>query len=191
MATRGVSGDFAKLSELIRSLSGIATPQVKTDLGKLLGQAALTTLAHEFTGAHDPYGKPWPPLKTRKGEPLRDTGRLMNSFSRQGNPNGFSISTRVAYADVHQYGGTIKPHARKGGTMAFSTKGRIISKAAAGKRKSAVRIAITKDRIQQGFTIPRRQMIPENDTGGVGPIWGKKLNDEADVALRRYMKVSK
>jgi len=33
-----------------------------------------------FESGTDPYGKPWAPLKSRSGQPLRDKGDLMGSY---------------------------------------------------------------------------------------------------------------
>jgi phage gpG-like protein len=67
---------------------------------------------------------PWPPPKVRKGQPLRDTGRLMASVTGSGNyqeehsatRHALTIGSNVVYANVHQEGidkqVTIKSHSR-------------------------------------------------------------------------------
>lgn len=35
--------------------------------------------------------------------------------------------------------------------------------------------------------IPRRQMVPEKDTGGLGPIWLEAFNKDASAFMRRRM----
>lgn len=71
-------------------------------------------------------GRPekWAPLKYRKGQPLRDTGRLMNSISGQVVGDKGLVTTNVVYAGTHNYGakqgsyGTksvkVKAHTRNG-----------------------------------------------------------------------------
>lgn len=57
-----------------------------------------------FTESADPYGTPWLPLKNRQGQPLRDTGRLMNSITHRVTGNAVEIGTNVLYAPTHQFG---------------------------------------------------------------------------------------
>lgn len=65
-----------------------------------------------FHTGTDPYGRPWAPLKSRSGQPLRDKGHLMNSYDYQVEGNSVVLGTNLMYAPTHQFGATIKP---KGG----------------------------------------------------------------------------
>ena len=50
-------------------------------------------------------GRPqWLPLKGRQGQPLRDTGRLMNSLTREATQTEARVGTNVVYAAVHHFG---------------------------------------------------------------------------------------
>lgn len=51
-------------------------------------------------------GRPdkWDPPKYRNGQPLRDTGRLMNSIGKQVDGNKIYVGTNVVYAAVHHFG---------------------------------------------------------------------------------------
>lgn len=50
-------------------------------------------------------GRPkWLPLKSRDGRPLRDTGRLMNSLTREATQTEARVGTNVVYAAVHHFG---------------------------------------------------------------------------------------
>lgn len=65
---------------------------------------------------------PWKGLKLRRGQPLRDTNRLMNSITSQPGKDSVRIGTNVVYAGVHHFGarkhsfGTftvqVRPHTR-------------------------------------------------------------------------------
>ncbi len=65
---------------------------------------------------------PWKPVKNRDGQPLRDTGRLMNSITRKATGSEVRVGTNVVYAAVHHFGAkrgsfgtkevTVKPHTR-------------------------------------------------------------------------------
>jgi len=47
---------------------------------------------------------PWKPVKNRDGQPLRDTGRLMNSITRKTTGHEVRVGTNVIYAALHHYG---------------------------------------------------------------------------------------
>jgi phage virion morphogenesis protein len=51
-------------------------------------------------------GRParWKPVKHRDGQPLRDTGRLMNSIGKRVEGNTVYVGTNVVYAAVHHFG---------------------------------------------------------------------------------------
>jgi len=82
----------------------------------------------------DPWGSPWAALKIRKGQPLRDTGRLQSSITSKPDATGVTIGTNlrhkgVAYPAVHQFGATIQPKNGKrlvfpgpGGNLIFAKK---------------------------------------------------------------------
>lgn len=74
---------------------------------------------------------PWAALKNRKGQPLRDTGRLMNSITRRVTDHEVRVGTNAVYAAVHHFGARkgsfgvfthqVKPHQRQV-TQAFGRK---------------------------------------------------------------------
>lgn len=77
----------------------------------------------------DPWNNPWAALKMRKGQPLRDTGRLQRSITSKPDATGVTIGTNVKYAKVHQFGATIVPVKAKrlvfpgpGGKLIFAKK---------------------------------------------------------------------
>lgn len=77
-------GDFARTA--LKNLEAEAVTQVK------LG----------FRQSRDPYGNAWAPLKHRDGRPLRDTGRLNNSFTAKAENGRLRVGTNVEYAPTHQ-----------------------------------------------------------------------------------------
>lgn len=47
-----------------------------------VGSALVTLLDLQFREGRDPYGNPWAPLTSRRGQPLRDTGQhLQNTIN--------------------------------------------------------------------------------------------------------------
>lgn len=108
MAVR-ISGDFGKLEELIAKVRTIASPTFREATLTNLAEAARTEIVLGFSGGRDPYGNRWAPLKATRGrrvggQPLRDTGRLQNSFNVQRTETGITIRSGVSYAGYHQYG---------------------------------------------------------------------------------------
>lgn len=60
-----------------------------------------------FSTGTSPDGAAWAPPKFRKGQPLRDTGRLRNSITSRYTPTEAVSGTNLIYAPVHQFGATI------------------------------------------------------------------------------------
>ena len=175
----------AALQVLIGNIEALRSTQFRRAMGAAVGAAAHKELVQGFQRGRDPYGHPWKPLKARRGQPLRDTARLQNSFSAQPSERGFQLVTSVAYAGAHQYGAkfparsnvkarTVWQNPRSGKFVKRSTKLKQVLehsyRASYGARE-----------------LPRRQMVPEVATGGVGPIWGRAMNHEADAVLREQM----
>jgi phage virion morphogenesis protein len=75
----------------------------------LIGSRIANKIRLGFKLGSDPWGAPWKALKLRKGQPLRDTGRLQRSITSRPDDQGVTIGTNVKYARVHQYGATIVP----------------------------------------------------------------------------------
>jgi phage virion morphogenesis protein len=100
----------ASLERLIQRLYD--TEQPMREIGAVID----TQVQLGFRAGKDPEGRPWAPLspvtiarRSHGGtKPLRDTGRLQNSFSTQINRDSVEYGTNVEYASTHQGG------ARKG-----------------------------------------------------------------------------
>jgi phage gpG-like protein len=140
-------------------------------------QAALKAAASEaeklvlmgFRKSADPYGKPWEPLRLRKGKPLQLTGRLRSSFSaRPRGPKSIRVGTNVGYAPTHQYGAEIVPVNAK--RLAFKVKG----------RKGMF--------FAKKVTIPAREMLPRR---GLPQQWRKSLSRAMGLSVQRKIKEAK
>lgn len=83
-----------------------------SDAYESIGNKFINRVKRQFRGSVDPYGKPWAPLKRRAGQPLRDTGRLMRSFTYLVANNQMYFGTNVVYGKYHQEGTRYTP-ARK------------------------------------------------------------------------------
>lgn len=93
----------AKL-QLVQSAAANPRPVYET-----IGRVLVNRIRLCFKLGVDPWGKPWAPLKFRKGQPLRDTGRLNRSIVSRIDGSGVTVGTNVQYAPVHQFGATIAP----------------------------------------------------------------------------------
>lgn len=102
----------AKLRALERAL---ANPR---PMYAAIGRVLVNRIRLCFRLGVDPWGTPWLPLKLRKGQPLRDTGRLANSVSAQASADDVVVGTNVRYAATHQFGATITPK-KAGGRLVF------------------------------------------------------------------------
>lgn len=129
----------------------------KIKLQKQLGETAIAQAALGIRRSENPYGDPFAPLTSRTGIPLRGTGNnIQRSWTAgQETPTSFVFGNRFKYLATHQYGAVIKPVKAK--ALAFQVE-------RAPKKGSKFVYA-------QKVTIPRRQMVPEMDTGGLGPRW--------------------
>lgn len=136
----GVRGDFAGIARLRDAIAGFTGPTFEAQLAQTMGVAGLKQASDSFARSRDPYGRPWRPLKYRRGKPLLKTGRMRGSMSIGPRPRGFEIVITADYASFHQ-GGTSR--------------------------------------------IPRRQILPEQDTGGLGPLWTKALGKASEALVRR------
>lgn len=74
-----------------------------------------------FVDSEDPYGRPWKPLKFRRGQPLRDTSQLMNSITHRATKDEVEVGTGLRYAHVHQFGADIRPVRAK--RLVFTPRG--------------------------------------------------------------------
>jgi phage virion morphogenesis protein len=176
-------GDFEKLARMIGKFAGLATGQFSAGLRKQISEEGITQVKLGFRGERDPYGRKWKPIKYRQGKILRDTGRLANSFTRGVTSEGFFLGTNVDYAAIHQYGGVVETKSR---INVHAKGGRFISRAKAGKRKrGAVKVSMSH---AHSWKMPRRQMVPEADTGGLGRIWLAAFAKTGTTAMRRFMR---
>jgi phage gpG-like protein len=98
----------AKIKELIASTQNMQ-PVFAT-----VGSVIQNRIRLCFKLGIDPWGSPWAALKIRRGQPLRDTGRLLASITSKPDATGVTIGTNlrnkgVSYPAVHQFGAVIEP----------------------------------------------------------------------------------
>lgn len=154
------------LGQLTRKLEQLARKgTLPQGLHQNLAQEARKQVFDEFKSGRDPYGKPWP-ATLRGGVILAKSGRLRNSLRPVATSTGFTITTPVIYAAVHQHGARIEAVRAK--NLRFKINGQWVSKRA--------------------VIIPRRQFLPERDTGGLGPVWTPAFRRVINNYVRVFMK---
>lgn len=149
----------AKIAALQRAL---ANPR---PLYASLGRVIVNRIRICFRLGIDPWGTPWLPLKLRKGQPLRDTGRLRNSITAQADDAGVTVGTNVRYAPTHQFGATIVP----------KNKPRLAFKGPNGTVIFAKRVVV-----------PARPFMPLRKFGGP-PVLPPEWSVAASAAIRSYL----
>jgi phage virion morphogenesis protein len=104
--TISIDVDDRRALDRIKALQRAAADM--TPLFQTIGAGLLSNVQLGFKGSRSPYGQTWAPLKTRSGQPLRDTGRLQRSITAQPDDQGVTVGTNVSYAAIHQFGKVIK-----------------------------------------------------------------------------------
>lgn len=126
-----ISGLLASLQSKLKDLS----PVMRQIAGIMHG-----AVEDNFAAQGRPAWKPSARALKQGGKTLQDTGRLAKSITRSHDKTRAMVGTNVIYAAIHQFGGTIEHKARTM-TLAFKNKGGFMSRAAAGRQKTAVRVA--------------------------------------------------
>jgi phage gpG-like protein len=127
-----------------------------------VGRVLKTRVQMGFHTGTDPYGRPWKPLTSRQGQPLRNSGRLMNSVTYQVEGTSVVIGTNVKYAPTHQFGATIVPKQKP--SLKFMVNGHWVS--------------------VKKVTIPARPMFPLN---GLPAPWSDDIVAElGDFATQQF-----
>ena len=142
-----------------------------------VGRRLLTRIRDGFRQSKDPWGQAWAPPRLRNGQPLRDTGRLANSFTVQSDNDQVTVGTNVCYAVVHQFGATITAQSPTGSNVCgYTPKGApfLVFRTPGGfARKKQVKI-------------PRRAMLPITQ-GGQAELpdsWAADVVTEIQTHLR-------
>ncbi|WP_052962677.1 phage virion morphogenesis protein [Pseudomonas fluorescens] len=97
------------LADKVKRL-GPRNPHIKQGLNQI-GVRWVARIKANFRKSVDPYGGSWPGISHRQGQPLIDTGRLLNSIKHQVDDLDLDLGSNLIYADNHQYGITVKRRA--------------------------------------------------------------------------------
>lgn len=89
-----------------------------------IGDALVSGTLKRFDAEEDPQGRKWEPsgrAAEEGGQTLTNIGRLRDSIDRVATPDKVMVGSNLAYARIHQEGGTITPKTAK--KLVFTGRG--------------------------------------------------------------------
>lgn len=117
-----IQADSSPIEAILNQLGNFES--LKNKLFDEIGAGLVDSVQHRFLTGTDVDGNPWKiswRARMQGGETLRDTGRLMNSYTHNVLSNGVEVGTDVAYAPHLHYGATILP--KNGQYITFAVGG--------------------------------------------------------------------
>ena len=105
-----IRADSSPIEAVLNQLGNFDS--LKNRLFDEIGAGLVNSVQHRFLTGTDVDGNPWKiswRARMQGGETLRDTGRLMNSYTHNVLSSGVEVGTDVAYAPHLHYGATIRP----------------------------------------------------------------------------------
>jgi phage gpG-like protein len=117
-----IQADSSPIEAVLNQLGNFDS--LKNQLFDEIGAGIVDSVQHRFLTVTGVDGNPWKiswRAKLQGGETLRDTGRLMNSYTHNVLSSGVEVGTDVAYAPHLHYGATILP--KNGQYITFAVGG--------------------------------------------------------------------
>ncbi|WP_425878144.1 phage virion morphogenesis protein [Acinetobacter sp. TWP2-2-3] len=117
-----IQADSSPIEAVLNQLGDFDS--LKSQLFDEIGAGLVNSIQHRFLTGTGVDGNPWKiswRAKLQGGETLRDTGRLMNSYTHNVLSSGVEVGTDVAYATHLHYGATILP--KNGQYITFAVGG--------------------------------------------------------------------
>lgn len=117
-----IQADSSPIEAVLKQLGNFDS--LKDQLFDEIGAGLVDSVQHRFLTGTDVDGNPWKiswRARMQGGETLRDTGRLMNSYTHNVLSSGVEVGTDVAYAPHLHYGATILP--KNGQYITFAVGG--------------------------------------------------------------------
>jgi phage gpG-like protein len=117
-----IQADSSPIEAVLKQLGNFDS--LKDQLFDEIGAGLVDSVQHRFLTGTGVDGNPWKiswRARMQGGETLRDTGRLMNSYTHNVLSSGVEVGTDVAYAPHLHYGATILP--KNGQYITFAVGG--------------------------------------------------------------------
>ena len=143
-----IGSNSSAIDEVMRNLLNIDAE--RGELYEDIGLALTTSVQERFIGGLDVDGNPWKiswRARMQGGQTMRDTGRLMNSYTYNVLSSGVEVGTNVFYAPYLHFGATILP--KTGQYITF----------AVGGQYRRVRQVVNPPRTQLGINSQDEEMI--------------------------------
>jgi phage gpG-like protein len=120
-----IQADSSPIEAVLNQLGNFDS--LKNQLFDEIGAGLVNSIQHRFLTGTGVDGNPWKiswRARMQGGETLRDTGRLMNSYTHNVLSSGVEVGTDVAYAPHLHYGATILP--KNGQYITFAVGGQYL-----------------------------------------------------------------
>lgn len=171
-----------KLDQIIQFIEGS-----QQQLYNLIGHVLIQEINESFVTATDPWGTAWQPLKSRKGQPLRDTGRLKSSITYQVYQDFVEVGTNLNYAPYHQFG-----FSRDVSVSQKTLYFRLNADGSVGHRfvkKHKSNFEQTVNVKAHNITVPARPYLPINDQDQVmlPPAWEQAILRNIQLFIEGYV----
>ncbi|WP_180031355.1 phage virion morphogenesis protein [Acinetobacter sp. YH12245] len=117
-----IQADSSPIEAVLKQLGNFES--LKNQLFDEIGAGLVDSVQHRFLTGTDVDGNPWKiswRARMQGGETLRNTGRLMSSYTHNVLSSGVEVGTDVAYAPHLHYGATILP--KNGQYITFAVGG--------------------------------------------------------------------
>lgn len=117
-----IQADSSPIEAVLNQLGDFDS--LKSQLFDEIGAELVNSIQHRFLTGTGVDGNPWKiswRARMQGGETLRDTGRLMNSYTHNVLSSGVEVGTDVVYAPHLHYGATILP--KNGQYITFAVGG--------------------------------------------------------------------
>ncbi|WP_431437548.1 phage virion morphogenesis protein [Acinetobacter lwoffii] len=117
-----IQADSSPIEAVLKQLGSFDS--LKAQLFDEIGAGLVNSVQNRFLTGTDVDGNPWKiswRARMQGGETLRDTGRLMNSYTHNVLSSGVEVGTDVVYAPHLHYGATILP--KNGQYITFAVGG--------------------------------------------------------------------
>src|SRR5690606_4720519 len=117
-----IRADSSPIEAVLNQLGNFDS--LKNQLFDEIGAGLVNSIQHRFLTGTGVDANPWKiswRAKLQGGETLRDSGRLMSSYTHNVLSSGVEVGTDVAYAPHLQYGATILP--KNGQYITFAVGG--------------------------------------------------------------------
>ena len=117
-----IQADSSPIEAVLNQLGDFDS--LKSQLFDEIGAGLVNSIQHRFLTGTGVDGNPWKiswRAKLQGGETLRDTGRLINSYTHNVLSSGVEVGTDVVYAPHLHYGATILP--KNGQYITFAVGG--------------------------------------------------------------------